>query len=258
MKKIDSLSAGKQAVPTVEEVKPHTAEAAVVAPATPKASVEKPAEKQAEPTPAPDTEPTAIEQAAISAPETPVDPAANPDSFDALFPEPASIGKPPSWLWWVILLIVSLMLGIVGYALAQKNLRQWLALDPTPTPKVSASATPSLTPTATPSAISTATPTPTPTPGAVDNASVTLRVLNGSTTTGAAGKAATALTSAGFKVRTTGNAKTQNYPATIVYYQTGRLAEAQAVQNALTRYSVTLQESSLADPDMILVVIGKK
>jgi hypothetical protein len=255
-KNLDSLSGKKAeapAEPTVEEVKPH--EEAKPEPAKEEAKegakeekpVPEPAAAPAEPTPA---TPEAIPSA---------DPS-NPDSFENLFPEPrVALGAPPSWLWWVLLLVVSAVLGVVGYALTQRNLKDWLSTNTaaTPTPTATETPTPTPTDTASPTPTATETPTPTPTPS-VDPASVILRVLNGTTTTGAASKAKTTLESAGFKVRTTGNAKNQNYDTTMVYYQTGKEAEAQAVKDALTGYSVTLEESSLAAPDMVLVVIGKK
>jgi hypothetical protein len=42
----------------------------------------------------------------------------------------------------------------------------------------------------------------------------------------------------------------------MVYYQAGRLAEAELVQESLGAYETTLQQSTLANPDMVLVVIG--
>jgi hypothetical protein len=183
------------------------------------------------------------------------------DSFAALFPEPApKLGQPPSWLWWLALLIASIVIGGVGYMLAQRNLQSWLALEPTAAPTATPTATPTPEPTPTPTSTPepTATPTATPTPSSVDPAKVTLRVLNGTTTTGAAAKAETVIEKAGFTVRTIGNAKNQDYATTQVYYATGQKAAAEAVKESLTGYDVTITESSLANPDMILVVVGSK
>ena len=66
------------------------------------------------------------------------------------------------------------------------------------------------------------------------------------------------LEKAGFTVRTIGNAKNQTYESTIIYYQTGQLSNAQKIGKALTSYSITYTESSLASPDAVLVVIGLK
>lgn len=245
-KKIDSLSAAKGG-PTVEEVKPHQEEATPAEPVKEEAPKEEAAKPEAPTTPPPTETPPAADGQP---------PADAKDSFEALFPEPrVAMGAPPTWLWWILLLIVSAVLGVVGYALAQRNLKGWLSTETTPIPSVSASASPSNSASPTP----TATVTPTPTASATfDPATVTMRVLNGTTTTGAAAKAKTTLEAAGFKVRTTGNAQNQNYGTTTVYYQTGRQSEAEAVKAALNGYSVTLTESSLAAPDMVLVVIGLK
>jgi hypothetical protein len=66
------------------------------------------------------------------------------------------------------------------------------------------------------------------------------------------------LEQAGFTVSTIGNANNQTYQTTVVYYQTGYLAQAQMVEAALSKYSVSLQESSIASPDQVLVVMGQK
>lgn len=263
-KKLDSLSGTNKpaTTPAVEEVKPQENPVAKEAEKPAEMPVEKSEEKAAEtkpteekPAEAPIQTPSEAPKEAMASAPTEGTPA--PDSFESLFPEPrTALGAPPSWLWWVLLLIVSAVLGVVGYALTQKNLKDWLSTSPKASPTVSAS--PSPTASASPSPTTTPTATPTPSPSGVVPANVTLRVLNGTTVTGAAGKAKTVLEKAGFTVRTTGNASNQNYATTTVYYQTGRQAEADAVKAALTDYTVTEQESSLAAPDMVLVVIGKK
>jgi hypothetical protein len=259
-KKMDSLSAKTPppttAVPVVEEVQPHPAATPTVTPEVKPAETPSAASSTPEkaPEPAPAAEPTPATPSATPATIATSEP--QKDSFEELFPEPrVALGAPPTWLWWVLLLVVSIVLGIVGYALTRHNLKDWLSTNPTPSP----SATAIVTATATPEPTATATPDPTPTatPTTVDNTKVTLRVLNGTTTSGAASKAATILEKSNFKVRTTGNAKTQDYKATIIYYTVGNQAEAEAVQAGLTGYTATLQESTLASPDMVLVIIGK-
>jgi hypothetical protein len=272
VKSPESIKTPAEAPKAAEEPKKEASEKKEEAPAEAPKTEEKPAET-------PKAEEKAAEKPAEAAkPETAATPPAEPaaagttpppatpavasdapqeDSFAALFPEPASLGSPPSWLWWVVLLIVSLVLGVVGYSLTQRNLRSWLNIETSPSPTVSATATPTATPTPTESATATPTPTPTATAG-IDAKTVTLRILNGTTTAGAASKAKTTVEKAGFSVRTIGNAATQNYATTMVYYKEGRKAEAEAVQAALAGYTATLEQSSLADPDMVLVIIGKK
>ena len=260
-KSLDSITpktAAKADAPVAEEPKkaaepavetPAKAPVEPTPPATPAVETVAPAEAKTEPA----TEP--VDAATPAVPGTP----AKEDTFEALFPEPSvAIAGPPSWIWWTLLLVASVVLGVLGYGLARNHLNGWLAVAPkaTPTPTVSVSATPTATPTATASA--TPTPTPTPTPAALAKKDITLRVLNGTTTTGAAGAAKTILEKDGFTVRTTGNAKTQDYLTTVIYYQTGHEAEAKLVQTGLPTYSTTLTESTLSNPDMVLVVIGKK
>ena len=201
-----------------------------------------------------------ITEADISAAKTP-----NPDSFESLFPEPSvAIASPPTWIWWVLLVVSSIGLGIVGYRLVNYKVDSFIALSPTPTSQVKsssalASATPTTSPISTPTPTTTATPTATPTttPNTIDKSTITMRVLNGTAVNGAATTVKGVLEKAGFSVRTTGNAKTQTYTSTIIYYQTGKLDEAKLVQAALSQYSPTLQEStSVASPDIILVVYG--
>lgn len=201
------------------------------------------------------------------------------DSYDSLFPEPTiAIEPPPQWIWWVLLIIGSIGLGFVGFKLVNGGLNNWLTPSPAPSVSVSTSpvatsspsklASPSASATPTPSATpsSSATPSPSATPSSNPTASPTpdpksslkIRILNGTTIAGKAATAKTTLTKAGYTVRLIGNASAQNYTSSIIYYQTGKLADAQAIQTALPAYSFTLEESSLVSPDNILVIIGLK
>lgn len=217
------------------------------------------------------TEPAATETAAAAVEEAPVEtvePTAE-DSYDSLFPEPSiTLNPPPSWIWWFLALVGSVALGYMGFVLLRSNVDQWLTIAP---PRASVSqnpANPSVTlnptvpsaPTTTsPSTTSAATPTPTATPTAtssVDKKAVTLRVLNGTSQAGAAATVKKVLEQQGFTVRTIGNAKQQTYTQTVIYYQEGRRAEAEAVQKSLGDYTPVLEQSALASPDMVLVVIG--
>ena len=249
-KKMDSLSrggTGAEAQPVIETIAPHKLDAATTPPQT---APTEPVKADATPA-ATSAEPTApVDGAAAEA----------PDNFDVLFPEPGvSISSPPSWIWWLVLLVLSVILAGVGYGILRHKINGWISVaTPSPTAIVTAtaSATPVVTATAAPSP--TTSPQPSGSPSAVAPSKVTLRVLNGTTTSGAAATAKGVLEKAGFTVRTTGNASSQTYNTTIVYYQAGRSAEADAVKSALTGYSVTTQQSTLANPDMVLVVIGKK
>jgi hypothetical protein len=205
--------------------------------------------------------PTKVEQA-----QTPPE---STESYDSMFPEPTvSVNPPPTWTWWLGLLIASVVIGFVGYKTANSQINNWLAVSPSPESSASTEPTPDSESTATPEATSTPTasatpstePTSTPqtTATPAPNATITLRVLNGTTVTGAAAKTRTVLTSAGFKVKSIGNATNRNYTGTVIYYQSGRKDEALRVQTALSAYETTLEESSIASPDMVLVVTGLK
>lgn len=193
------------------------------------------------------------------------------DSFDQLFSEPTIVvGKPPSWIWWAILMVGAMIIGMIGFGLVSGRLNQWLSVtetnNSTQTTPSTSSPTGILTPepsiSTSPSANVTNSPavseSPSPAASSSTSKSFSLRVLNGTTTSGLAASAKATLTKAGFTVRTTGNAANQNYAQTTIYYQTGHLADAQAVQASLTQYQALLEESTLANPDNVLVVIGLK
>jgi hypothetical protein len=93
------------------------------------------------------------------------------------------------------------------------------------------------------------------TTGAVKPAGVTVRVLNGVGTPGAAAKAATALTSAGFTVADKGDAPAVA-PKTTITYATGQLAKAQLLQSALTGPAVLKEDATLKAVDVAIVVGG--
>ena len=189
----------------------------------------------------------------------PVAPVESAENFDSMFPEPSiKISGPPSWIWWAVLVGASVILGVAGITIARQNISSWLGSSPTPTtvPTIATTSTPVATATPVPTAAPTSTPTATA--STVVKKSVTLRVLNGTTVTGAAGTVSNILEKAGFTVRTSGNAKNQTYTTSYVYYQKGKEAEAQEVAKSLTNYSPVIEESTLAAPDNILVVVGKK
>ncbi len=195
--------------------------------------------------------PTGVPQATTSTP------ASDDDSFEKLFPEPSVIvDGPPTWVWWVLLVLGAAVLGFLAFDVTRQRIDTWLQISsPSPSPSADASATAS--PTATESPTPTPTPTPTATAEVTTKDKITLRVLNGTTIAGAAGTAANTLTKAGFTIRTTGNAKNQTYTSTYIYHQVGKKAEAELVAAALASYKPLVQESTLADPDMILVVVAK-
>lgn len=83
----------------------------------------------------------------------------------------------------------------------------------------------------------------------------TLVVLNGTTTTGLAAKGSAALTGAGWKVTSTGDAGTTGTTSTIVYYQ--QASQAAVARGIAKTLGVTAVQQSAAFPNAsISVVLG--
>lgn len=93
----------------------------------------------------------------------------------------------------------------------------------------------------------------------VDKASVKVRVLNGNGRSGEASLVAESLKDDGFANITTGNAASR-YAATVIYYNTGKLAEAKAVQKVVSsKYEPTLKEdSNITKTNDVVVALGDK
>ncbi|TDN42568.1 LytR cell envelope-related transcriptional attenuator [Curtobacterium flaccumfaciens] len=122
----------------------------------------------------------------------------------------------------------------------------------------SPSASSSASATAKPSASSTPSAPASQAPAAgtpADQGSSTLVVLNGTTTTGLAAKGSAALTAAGWKVTSTGDAGTTGSTSTIVYYQ--QASQAAVAQGIAKSLGVTAVQQSAAFPNAdISVVLG--
>ena len=85
-------------------------------------------------------------------------------------------------------------------------------------------------------------------------AQVGLRVLNGVGVAGAANRAGTAFTGAGFTVVERGDADVSTYARTIVRYAPGKLPAAQLVQQSLTGPAVLQEDRTLTGADVAVVV----
>lgn len=52
------------------------------------------------------------------------------DTYESLFPEPSVIiDNPPQWIWWLVLLIGSVILGLAGFKLVNNRLDSWLTVN---------------------------------------------------------------------------------------------------------------------------------
>ncbi|SDQ06423.1 LytR cell envelope-related transcriptional attenuator [Curtobacterium sp. UNCCL20] len=88
-----------------------------------------------------------------------------------------------------------------------------------------------------------------------DQGATTVVVLNGTSTTGLAAKGSAALTAAGWKVTSTGDAGTTGTTSTIVYYQ--QAAQATVARGIAKSLGVTAVQQSAAFPNAdISVVLG--
>jgi hypothetical protein len=88
-----------------------------------------------------------------------------------------------------------------------------------------------------------------------DQGATTVVVLNGTTTSGLAANASTKLTTAGWKVTSTGDAGTTGATATIVYYQ--QASQAAVAQGIAASLGVTAVQQSAAFPNAdVSVVLG--
>lgn len=116
----------------------------------------------------------------------------------------------------------------------------------------SASSTAS-TPTATPTPA-----TPTPAPSITAPAEVKIRVLNGNGISGSAASVKNTLTAAGYSIPSVSNAARFTYTKTMIYYNTGKKAEADAVAAVLSnRTTEVVLNASVAGTSDVIVVVGK-
>ena len=107
------------------------------------------------------------------------------------------------------------------------------------------------------SSAGTPTPTPTPTPTIVPTVdpSLSVNVLNGTTTEGLGGKVSDVLTQAGWKIGAVANADQQTLTQTIVYYSDPK-NQAAALGVAQSLPGATVQESqAFADTGADLTVV---
>lgn len=173
---------------------------------------------------------------------------------------------------WIITLFMIALVGVIAYQnydtigqkigiLDKKAVEENNEEEETYT---STSSSTSTTPTTTTPAATTTPATTTPTTSTVaatqtiDKSTISLSVLNGNGITGSADAVADILKAAGFNPTNITNARKFTYTDTIIYYQTGKLAEAQLVEDTLSTRTTSLEESNtIAGKYHVLVVVGK-
>lgn len=109
------------------------------------------------------------------------------------------------------------------------------------------------------------TPTDTPTQNTsatttadIDKSKITIQILNGNGISGSANNVKTQLVNAGFTVDSVKNAYKFTYQSSIIYYKTGKNAEADLVKSALSDHQCELiNDDSIAKNYDIVVVVGK-
>lgn len=157
--------------------------------------------------------PTAILQAEEVTDSVVVEQTAMPNDTWSKFPPQiddagqSEESKTPKGLLIVVVILILLALGVVGFVVYKSNAMSKAQITdaPIPTPEVSVVETPEAT----------------PTPGITDKSVVKIQVLNGSGIVGQAGQVATALEKDDFKTPDTGNYEGDKQAETVVNYTAG-------------------------------------
>ena len=178
------------------------------------------------------------------------------DEGSAFQQQPAYVQKTSNKKHLITIFFVVLLLVIAGlgalYLLGKSAKHSVSPTNPIPTEMIS---TP--TPASSTSAQLTTTPTATASP-TVNLTTLSVSVLNGSGTPGAAGKIADALKNAGFTNITTGNAKTFTYTGITVYGKDK--ANLSTVQNEISTASPNTKVTASVDntiPTDVEIIVGK-
>lgn len=113
--------------------------------------------------------------------------------------------------------------------------------------------------TGTDTSTSTSTPSTSPaTTPSIDKSKITIQILNGNGVKGSAAAVKTQLVNAGFTVDSVKNALKFSYPSSIIYYKTGKSAEADLVKSTLAdRQSELTNDDKIVGNYDIVIVVGK-
>lgn len=92
----------------------------------------------------------------------------------------------------------------------------------------------------------------------IDKSIITIEILNGNGISGSAGTVKDLLVQAGFTVDKVANANSFKYEKTIIYFKTGKNAEAELIKNSLSsRQCEISNDDSIVGNYDIVVVVGK-
>lgn len=149
----------------------------------------------------------------------------------------------PIVIWAVITLVVALVSGAILFMGTKPNALTTMLAGPTPTP--------------------TATPTPvaTPTPEEIDKSAISIQVLNGGGTPGAAGKMKALLEEKGYTVSDTGNTDEYTYDTTEIHVKASASAALAHLEADLKEdYVLGTTAADLADDSDYdaQVIVGKE
>ena len=208
-----------------------------------------------------------------------------PEKRDAFFDEntqePADDTAPkdlPKWLSYLILWLIAGVLLVILIVINWNTIDSlWQKNGTTGTTSSTTETTSSTTTTTTttsgtsdistgsivaPTGTTATTGTSAASSGATATAKSAIRInlLNGSGVTGAANTTKTTLQTAGYTIAHVGNAKSFNYTASMIYYHSGKAAEAAQVKAALPALSITIElnDTVTATTYDLVVVVGKK
>lgn len=100
---------------------------------------------------------------------------------------------------------------------------------------------------------------PAATTALTDKTGIKIEILNGNGIKNSGAKLKSDLESAGYTIAKTANAKNFNYATTLIYYKTGKEAEANSIKSAITGREITIENNdTLAGTYDVVIVIGAK
>ena len=151
---------------------------------------------------------------------------------------------------FIVVIAVTIVLGNMFLSSSQKESIGVKVEQPTPT-----------TAQVTPTPSGTVTSTPTPTEAALDKEELSVQVLNGSGTSGAASDLADVLKDAGYTVSSTGNADRFDYEETVIQVKKSQQGYGSLLRKDLSAsYTVATEVETLAESARYdaIVIVGAK